>query len=162
VCFVFIALSPTYKVYRKLTENTKRINKAGWTKMCQQCRKLLQRAWHQMANGQRFRTPDAAKGVQFQISNIHHNYLIITPQNIVITKGAFEAALHYLHYHNHYQGNQCEIRSNNNYNNAGPLCQAARDMNTHRRRCINYILPVLRQHGIVAINSRRPNTTWIP
>lgn len=128
--------------------------------MCDICDSQIAKIWNSLLRGQSFRTPDAQNGVDFFLDYIDREKLKITPQNIRISKAAFAATLHYLKANGHDEYNQCKIRSSNNPASAGPLCIEARHTNNDTR-CINYILPILAQHSIVAINPRRPNTTWL-
>jgi hypothetical protein len=128
--------------------------------MCNICEQKIEDVWTQIAIGQEFRTPDLLIGKYFQISNVEVNRIIIIPQNLSISRKAFERAIHYLRSHNHSIDNPCEIRSNNDSNLAGPLCIESRNINNNVR-CINYILPILKTYGVVGIDGGRPNKTWV-
>lgn len=128
--------------------------------MCQLCERIVSAAWQEIAEGQRYRTPDLYKGADFTIQTKETNNIKIAPQNISITKGALIKTIHYLRSNNHDIDKPCEIRSSNNRTTAGPLCIAARDKNNNIR-CINYILPILQKNVVVGIDPVRPNTTWL-
>jgi hypothetical protein len=128
--------------------------------MCRQCEEQADIIWEQLTVGLSYLTPDQRRASPFQIIKVESDKICIAPQNICINKDAFKAALHYLLAHGHDQHSPCEIRSNNNWENAGPLCQESRSYNGGVR-CINYILPILKFFGVVDINPQRPNKAWI-
>jgi len=128
--------------------------------MCRSCEVHVDGVWLHLAVGQSYRTPDENAGVAFEISKVSAREIAISPQNILISRQAFSAALHYLCNNRHDAAHPCEIRSNNNPNLAGPLCREARSYNNNIR-CINYIVPILAELEIVGIGSARPNTTWV-
>ncbi|POZ99232.1 hypothetical protein C4E44_36070, partial [Pseudomonas sp. MWU12-2312b] len=78
-------------------------------------------------------------------------------------RNAFEAVLAYLHGHDHYAGNRCVIKSDNNYKKSGPLCKASRLLPTgaYGQRNITYVLPILQELGVVEINPKVPTSTWL-
>ena len=128
--------------------------------MCVQCNPLIERAWDRLAVGQQYRTPDATVGVAFLITNLEADRIEIMPQNVTVTRAALGAAVHYLFTNNHYGSAPCQIRSNNDPEQSGPLCAASRIANNDVR-CINYILPLLAAAAVVGINDQRPNSTWL-
>lgn len=128
--------------------------------MCNLCVDVVNGVWGNFPVGRNFRTPDASRGKDFEIAHVEDDRIIIAPQNIIIYREAFVRAIHYLRVHNHDINNPCEVRSNNDYNLAGPLCRASREANQNVR-CINYVLPILSILGIVGIDENRPNTTWL-
>jgi hypothetical protein len=128
--------------------------------MCHICENIINEVWRNISVGQRFRTPDLFKGVDFSIQLKNKDSISIVPQKISISRTAFLKAIHYLRVENHDIDNPCEIRSSNDRKNSGPLCVAARD-EKNNVRCINYILPILQKNVIVGINPVRPNTTWL-
>jgi len=128
--------------------------------MCNICEQQIEDMWGLLTIGQDFRTPDLQRGNNFHISNVEDTGITIMPQNISISRDAFKKAIHYLRSHEHYADNPCEIRSNNDSNLSGPLCKESREVNKNVR-CINYILPILKKYGIVEIDGRRPNKTWL-
>lgn len=126
--------------------------------MCQTCEKTIADVWRKLDVGQRYRTPDLHRGVDFKIETKSHDSIKIAPQGVVIKKNAFIFAIHYLRSHGHDMNLPCEIRSSTGRNTAGPLCIAARDQNSNVR-CINYILPILQRNAVVGVNPVQPNTT---
>jgi 2-polyprenyl-6-methoxyphenol hydroxylase-like FAD-dependent oxidoreductase len=135
--------------------------------MCNTCTQNINAVFQNLAVGQEFMTPDNQRPANFSISAIGQNSVTILPQNngLIITREAFESALHYLVENNHTVDHVCEIRSNNLRRDAGPLCIAARDQNRNVR-CINYILPILAHNNLVGIDGTRSrahprNTTWL-
>ena len=128
--------------------------------MCSSCAIKIEDIWLDFRQDQDYRTPDYNVGEIFTISLINENEIRIAPQDISISKESFINALHYLRANQHFINSPCEIRSNNNRNQAGPLCIAARDSNNNVR-CINYIVPILRNFGLVGISGNQPNSTWL-
>lgn len=116
--------------------------------------------WNNLRVGDRFKTPDKARGVEFIISKIGHDHIFIQPQGISISPKAFQSALEYLSAIGSHSGNRCVIRSSNDKEAAGPLCKATRAKNGHVR-CINYIVPILKAQGLVEFSGDRPNTVWL-
>ncbi len=128
--------------------------------MCNSCEIQIDGVWSHLHINQSFVTPDETKGVPFTITSIAAKAIKISPQNVVVTRGAFAAALHYLRANRHDHTNHLKIGSNKDPALAGPLCKVARAQNSNVM-CINYILPILAKHNIVDINPNRPNTVWI-
>ena len=128
--------------------------------MCTSCVVRIEDIWLDLREGQDYRTPDHNVGEVFTISEVNENEICITPQAITISKASFINVLHYLRTNRHFSNNHCEIRSNNDRNQAGPLCIVARDVNNNVR-CINYIVPILRNYGLVGISGNQPNSTWL-
>ena len=128
--------------------------------MCNQRAQLTEKTWARLAVGQEYRTPDARAGANFTITNFNENLITIEPQNITISRAAFDATIGYLLTQNHYLPNPCKVQSSNSPQQSGPLCSTSRAVNNNIR-CINYILPLLSAAAIVGIGSKRPNTTWL-
>lgn len=129
--------------------------------MCHLCDKTIEAIWKKIEIGQSYKTPDLYKGADFNIINKDSNSIKINKQNIVIAKTAFVEAIHYLRSNGHNMASPCLIKSSNARATAGPLCISTRDKNVSKRRCINYILPILQRNAIVGVNPTRPNTTWL-
>ncbi len=128
--------------------------------MCGSCNVRIDDVWLHLAKGQTYRTPDIKQGVPFTIDSVTLTSISISPQNIQIARLSFSDALHYLRANHHTCAKPCAVESSNNPNSSGPLCDAARSKNSNVR-CINYILPILQNHGLVGIDGNQPNTTWI-
>ena len=128
--------------------------------MCDSCRVRIDDVWLHLQQKQTFQTPDHLVGVMFSIDLVGPGAISIVPQNVQITRLSFIDTLHYLRKNHHHTLNPCQIGSNNNSDSAGPLCNAARD-NNGGVRCINYILPILQNSGLVGIGCNQPNTTWL-
>ena len=126
--------------------------------MCQFCQNIGFDLWKKLQIGQQFRTPDLYKGKDFQIEEKSDAQIKIQPQNIVISREAFSAAISYLRENNHFIKTPCEIQSLNSTELSGPLCKAARQK---KIKCINYILPILQKKGIAEVNPVCLNTTWL-
>lgn len=95
----------------------------------------------------------------FTVAEVQQDKIVITlgsKSDMSIDKVAFEGALRYLLEHGHHEGAKCEIRSADRYEDAGPLCQAARGAS--RTRASTYVLPILKQMGLVGIDPRAPGT----
>lgn len=116
--------------------------------------------WKSIKQGDTYKTPDRSRGVAFTIDHIEDDQIHILPQKIDIRKKAFIATLEYLQAENYTTVHRCEIKSNNDMKKAGPLCQASRREN-NGVRCINYIVPILKEYGIVDCDGDRPNTVWL-
>ncbi len=128
--------------------------------MCSSCDVQIDGVWSHLHEDQHYKTPDDTKGVPFIITSVESQAIKISPQNVLVTRGAFSAALHYLRSNRHDHANPCKVRSNKDPALAGPLCLVARAQNNNVM-CINYILPILAKLNIVDINSNRPNTVWV-
>lgn len=119
--------------------------------------------WARAAEPRQLFTPDDSVAKSFGIAASTENTITITTEggsNLVLERAAFHATLRYLILNRHSEENPCEIRSNDVYERAGPLCQASRDTNS-RTRVINYIAPILADVGFVRINGNRPNSVWL-
>jgi hypothetical protein len=128
--------------------------------MCNSCDVHIDGVWTHLAVGQPYETPDDDAHVPFTVSSMAADAIEISSQGIRVTRDAFSDALHYLRANRHDEDHPCAIGSNNDSGLAGPLCREARSRNANVR-CINYILPILADLGIVGIGSARPNTTWV-
>lgn len=119
--------------------------------------------WARAAEPRQLLTPDDSVAKSFDITASSESTITITTEggsNLVLERAAFHATLRYLILNRHGEGNPCEIRSNDVYERAGPLCQASRDVNS-RTRVINYIAPILADVGFITINGNRPNSVWL-
>ncbi|WP_273028229.1 hypothetical protein [Massilia timonae] len=109
----------------------------------------------------KFWTP--AEQAWFRVTEADLNEVTITTSNdssIKIRKQAFVSTIAYLLSNGHTQASSpCEIRSNKMYDEAGPLCRAARIENG--TMTITYVLPVLKAMGLVDIEPSRPSATWL-
>lgn len=128
--------------------------------MCASCEIRIADVWLRLRREQVYRTPDYQNSERFEIDQLAASSIEIAPQNVQIARAAFVDALHYLRENDHHPSNPCEVRSNNDRALAGPLCRAARDQNSNVR-CINYILPIFQNHGLVGIDCDQPNKTWL-
>jgi hypothetical protein len=128
--------------------------------MCLVCEGRVQDFWGQMAVGQSFMTPDRIQGVPFEISQVGPASIRIAPQDITISRAAFDTTLTYLFHNGHGMDNPCLVGSSNSPAGSGALCASARGLNGNVR-CINYILPIMQGWGVVGIHGGRNNSTWI-
>lgn len=120
--------------------------------------------WSRIAtvcHGVELKTP-AVKSA-FTVAEVRADELVIklnSENPMSIGKAAFEGALRYLLEHGHHGGAPCEIRSSVRYEDAGPLCRAARTNGTCNS---TYVLPILKEMGLVGIeprNSGGVSTAW--
>mgnify|MGYP007100547626 CR=1 FL=1 len=131
--------------------------------MCKTCEDTINKIWQNIAQGQTYRMPDLNRGATFRVIDVNKEWIKIstqTAQNILKLKNAFISTIHYLKENKHYKYNSCEIRSSNDRNLSGPLCQTSRD-NNYNVCCINYILPILFCNNIVGIDGNRLNKPWL-
>jgi hypothetical protein len=116
--------------------------------------KALDGIWNHVADacyGVRLETP--AKKSTFTVAEVRPDELVIilnSDDTMKIGKAAFEGALRYLLEHGHHDGMRCEIRSHISYDQAGPLCRAARTNGTCNS---TYVLPILKKMGLVGIDA---------
>ncbi|VAW76588.1 hypothetical protein MNBD_GAMMA12-2269 [hydrothermal vent metagenome] len=129
--------------------------------MCGSCNVRIDDVWLRLRTNQVYRTPDHERGVTFLLSEVNEASIEILPQELVINRVCFSDVVHYLRYYQHYDTNPCTINSNDDPNLSGDLCLTARVRNHNERRCINYILPILQNHGLAGIDCTEPNTTWL-
>lgn len=112
--------------------------------------------------GVELKTP--AEQSAFKVAEVQQDKVVIilgSNNQMNIDRVAFEGALHYLLKHAQHEGAKCEIRSADRYEDAGPLCQAAR--NANGARASTYVLPILKQMGLVGIDPRASgavSTAW--
>lgn len=119
--------------------------------------------WGAASAPRQLSTPDDSVARSFMISASTVSSITITTERgseLTLQRAAFHATLRYLILNGHGVNNPCEIRSNDVYERAGPLCQAARDAND-RTRVINYVVPIFADLGFVAVNGERPNSVWL-
>lgn len=116
--------------------------------------------------GRELHTPSGS--ARFRITNVDANRVVIETgsqdSQLVLTRAAFQQTLDYLVNNQHFgQAQAVPISSNHTYENAGPLCQAARYRAEGRpgRTNVTYILPILEQCQAVGIQSSTPNSTWL-
>ncbi|UST56603.1 hypothetical protein [Pseudomonas moraviensis] len=116
--------------------------------------------------GSELRTP--SQGAHFRILTVDGNQVVVETRtqqsHVVLTREAFQQTLDYLAKNSHFgEAQAVEIRSNHTYEDAGPLCQAARYRAEGKPGCTNitYILPILEQCHAVGIRSTNPNSTWL-
>lgn len=124
----------------------------------------LDSRWHTIQPGLNLSTPDNATGSPFSITAVNNAGVKITTDggtSITITRNAFMETLRYLLRNLHTNQNRCQIGSNNDINQAGPLCLVARNANGVNIMIISYLLPVLAHMNLVATDGGRPNTTWL-
>ncbi|MBU0603971.1 MAG: hypothetical protein KKD25_16405 [Gammaproteobacteria bacterium] len=117
--------------------------------------------WHHIGDGQHYCGCRDAPGAGFEVRHDDDEQsVLVTPENIRISKKAFVAALQYLVEHDHDHHEPCPVRSNSHPLRAGPLCRATRDANANVR-CIDYILPILASRRIVHLDDGPPARTWL-
>ena len=94
--------------------------------MCRSCSSEIDKVWQRLDKEIIFRTPDLMKGKNFSINQIDNNKIIITPQEVVISKKSFIDTLHYLNQFRHGENNLCKISSSNDLENM-VLCASFQD-----------------------------------
>ena len=116
--------------------------------------------------GKELQTP--SRSARFRITTVDANRVVIETgskdSQLALTRAAFQQTLDYLAKNSHFgEAQAVEIRSNHTYEDAGPLCQAARYRAEGKPGCTNitYILPILEQCHAVGIRSTNPNSTWL-
>jgi hypothetical protein len=124
----------------------------------------LSNCWSKLNVGDFFQSPSGKSN--FSISKKNENEIQVKigsegDSYLTIAKSAFLEALKYLIKNSHFnEDNHCEIKSNNKYEKAGPLCQCVR-LQTEPRK-ITYILPILKFFGFVELaNVNGLNSTWL-
>ena len=123
----------------------------------------LSSIWGRIINLTNLRTPDNAVGRNYTIRSVTQDFVEIQTEDgstLRIQRAAFIETMRYLIANQHTENNTCEIRSNQDREQAGPLCRAARDVNGGTR-VINYIVPILAAFEILRVDGNRPNTTWL-
>ncbi|MBC7206059.1 MAG: hypothetical protein H5U27_06050 [Methyloversatilis sp.] len=116
--------------------------------------------WHLIGDGQRYAT-HGAPDIDFEI--LHETdrpFVRIVPHDIRIARAAFVVALQFLIENGHDRLSPCEVVSDDDLRRTGLLCRATRDANGGVR-CIDYILPILAQQRIVAIEVTACRTAWL-
>ncbi len=124
----------------------------------------LESRWHAMEQGLNLSTPDKARGSPFSITAVNNDRIVIMTDGgnpINITRNAFIETLKYLLINQHTDQNPCQIGSNKDINQAGPLCRVARNANDSNIMIINYLLPILAHMKLVTTDGGRPNQTWL-
>ncbi len=125
----------------------------------------LSNCWSKLEIDKSFQTPSGKSEFRILSIDIEKDEIKIeigiNRTNLTITKLALTKALKYLIAHGHFdQNTHCEIRSNNEYDEAGPLCKYVRESN--EPRTITYILPILKFFGFVELaNVNGLNSTWL-
>jgi hypothetical protein len=122
----------------------------------------IEEAINDLEIGFEYVTPDNARGVPFSIDAVTADQIRITlnsGNSLVISRLAFFAANDFLHNNSHDVNHPALIGSSNEAEESGLLCAATRAMN-NGIRCINYIVPILRQFGVIGFSGIKPNTCW--
>lgn len=111
--------------------------------------------WNDIAtvchSGVELETP--AERSTFTVTEVRPEELVITLKSkelMTIGKVAFEGGLSYLLAHGHHASAPCKILSSRRYEDAGPLCRAARTVNGTLNS--TYVLPILKKMGLVGID----------
>jgi hypothetical protein len=123
----------------------------------------LAQIWSDIATLKHLQTPDIQKGKVFTVISVVPESVTISSEagsSITLRKAAFMETLRYLIVNGHNADNPCVIGSNQNADDAGPLCVASRSANGNTR-VISYIVPILAALGILGVSGDRPNKTWL-
>lgn len=123
---------------------------------------VIEQAWNDISKlppQHVFYTPTGRR--KFSLVSLEQEQLTIATakSKASISKADFENALRYLMDQGHGVNAPCLIGSNKVYDKAGPLCQAARSTSKGRMN-ITYVLPILKEVGVVGIGSGVPGTAW--
>jgi hypothetical protein len=132
-------------------------------KMDESINVALSNAWDKIANLKNLKTPDNSVGRSYTINSVTSTTVEIKTNGnstLTIQRTAFIETLRYLVDNQHTITNPCKIGSNQKEDKAGPLCRAARAVNSGMR-VINYTVPILTALEILGMNGKRPNTTWL-
>lgn len=119
--------------------------------------------WANVKETDVLKTPSGRR--EFRVARIDPDGITIqlASSKLNIPRAAFEAAINYLDSRGHTESNKCRIGANDNPDLAGPLCLATRQTDSGRYgpRNITYVLPILKQHNVVGIDSAKPSQTWL-
>jgi len=109
-----------------------------------------------------YKTPDDNKGIPFSVIKLEKSSLTIETNKksiIKIPREAFVAAIQFLIENDcHSKSSSCEI--NASQSDPGPLNMATRKF-TNDTMNISYVLPILKATGVISIDGKRKNKTWI-
>ena len=125
--------------------------------------RILDSVWPEISKiGEKYKTPDDNKGVPFSIVKLGKASLTIETDkksSLKIPAEAFAAAIQYLIENGHYGKREaCLIKASQT--DPGPLNKATRKF-TNNTMNISYVLPILASTGVVCIDGKRKNKTWI-
>lgn len=120
-------------------------------------------------HGQELQTPLNSSNTRFRITGVSSDSVTIQTgvrdTQLTLTRTAFQQTLDYLSEHRHFgQAHAVEIRSKQQSDDAGPLCQAARRKPDGKLGTvvITYILPILEQcHAVGIQRETTPTSTWL-
>jgi hypothetical protein len=118
--------------------------------------------WERIAQGKVFMTPDKGRAAAFTVTDRCQDRLRVRSQrgnSVSIGRQAFAAVLRHLAAGGHDAEHPCPIGSNQD--RPGTLGFSAKQANGHQAMVITYILPILQDAGLVAIDGNRPNRTWL-
>lgn len=120
--------------------------------------------WNLITAGDTLTTPSGES--TFTVTEVSSDEISINAGQgspIKLRRAVFVAGLQYLVSNAHVGAHACEIRSNKNYADAGPLCQTVREAHSASggTMVITYVLPLLQRMRLVDINSKKPNTVWL-
>ena len=124
---------------------------------------LITSIWPEIAeNGLEYKTPDDQLGSPFTVVGSDNSCIKIETAGgnpITIQRESFTAAIVYLLENGHLSKTKaCAIGAN--IGDPSPLDQATR-VYSRGVMVISYIVPILAEAGVVGINGKRPNATWI-
>jgi hypothetical protein len=125
--------------------------------------RIIESLWAEISKiGEKYKTPDDIKGVPFSVVKLGKASLTIATvkkSSLKIPEEAFAAAIQYLIENGHYgKGEACLIKASQS--DPGPLNKATRKF-TNNTMNISYVLPILASTGVVGIDGKRKNKTWI-
>lgn len=118
--------------------------------------------WRSIPVGKELYTPDKGRGKAFIIVEVSPDWVRVRAKgsaSILVDKTAFIAALRFLAEGQNYEDRPCLIASSIQL--PGMLGYETRKVNRSKVAVIAYILPILKNAGLVEINSGRPNLVWL-
>lgn len=116
--------------------------------------------WERIAETCKDKLNTPSDGSSFTVADVRPDKIVITlgsEKSLSVDREFFEGALRYLLAHGHHDKAPCEIRSNKNYDEAGPLCRAARREGNGQMN-ITYVLPILKEMGLVDTRPRNSDS----
>ncbi len=118
--------------------------------------------WCVLPLGKELVTPDKGRATHFVVAETSQDWVRVRPRggaSITISKAAFIATLRFLVDGLHYSDRPCLVASSIGL--PGTLGYEAKKANASKVVVIPYVLPILKDAGLVEIDSRRPNQVWL-
>ncbi|MBH3424860.1 hypothetical protein [Pseudomonas gessardii] len=131
--------------------------------MTQWAAQTVSSVWARLGELGALQTPSRRSEFGIESVTLDRVKVVVGDSTLVISKAAFGAVLDYLHVNHHHAGNPCVIKSDNDPEKAGPLCNVSRKRptGTYGPRNITYVLPILERLGVVTISAKLPTAVWL-